>query len=480
MIVMKFGGTSVENAAAIRRVARIVSGRKKRQPVVVVSAMAGVTNALVRMSGAAVKHELDVALAELAIVKKRHHQVASELTQGEARQTLLAEFGQNFHTLEILLKGIAALGELSPRSSDAVLAYGEILSSRLVAAAFQDLQLDAAHVDARAVVVTDAKHKSAEPLLEATAERLNGKVKPIALSGKIPVMGGFIAATLEGVTTTLGRGGSDYTAAIVGAAIGAEAIEIWTDVEGMLTTDPRLCSDAQRIRTISFDEAAELAYFGAKVLHPATLLPAVQCNIPVYVLNSSNPKSTGTCIRKEVPSSKTDFRAIAAKTGSTVINVRAPRMMFASGFLRSMFEVLERHRCPVDLLSTSEVSVSFVVDPSHDVAGIVPDLKEMGEVEIESGKAIVCLVGKNIRGKIGIAASVFNVLAQAGVNVHMISQGASEINISVVIDESAVPLAVRKLHERFFVNNAVSSRGKNKRPAAWGGAEASLAASAAD
>jgi aspartate kinase len=275
---------------------------------------------------------------------------------------------------------------------------------------------------------------------------------PILASGRLPVMGGFIASTEDGVVTTLGRGGSDYTAAIVGAALSVEAIEIWTDVEGMLTTDPRLCPDAQRIHSISFDEAAELAYFGAKVLHPATLLPAVKSDIPVYVLNSRNPFSVGTCIRNHVPPSDTGFRAIAVKRGSTVINVRAPRMLFASGFLRSLFEVLERHRCPVDLVSTSEVSVSIVVDPAHDVAGIVPELREMGDVEVEPGKAIICLVGNNIRGRVGIAASVFHVLGSAGVNVHMISQGASEINISVVIDENNVPLAVQKLHGHFFGN----------------------------
>ena len=469
MIVMKFGGTSVEDAKAIQRVAQIVQGRLKRGPVVVVSAMAGVTDALVRMASAAADGELDVAIAELAKVRARHLQAAEELVKVEPRKQLLAKFDENFAALDTLLRGVAAIGELSARTTDLVLSVGEVQSSLLVTAAFQSFGLAAEHVDSREVVVTDATHKSAQPLLELTTERLKDSLPVLLAKSRVPVMGGFIAGTADGETTTLGRGGSDYSAAIIGAALSAEAIEIWTDVEGMLTTDPRICADAQRIRTISFDEAAELAYFGAKVLHPATLLPAVERDIPVYVLNSRKPRSTGTCIRSKVPPSKTTFRAIAAKKGSTVINLRAPRMLFASGFLKSMFDVLERHRCPVDLVSTSEVSVSLVVDPSHDVAGIVPELKQLGEVEVEPHKAIVCLVGKDIRGTVGIAASVFAVLAQAGVNIHMISQGASEINISVVIDEDAVPKAVQHLHAHFFPAQGESEDVNRRKPSGASG-----------
>jgi len=422
----------------------------------VVSAMAGVTNALVRMAEAAVDHRLEDALRELAEVKLRHVLAAETLVSGNALPGVLADFEESIASLERLLNGIAAVGELSARSHDAVLAYGEMLSSVLVSAAFRTGGLNSVHLDSRRVIVTDDSYKAAQPIMEQTEERLRKAVNPAIREAQVPVMAGFIAATQEGVTSTLGRGGSDYTAAIVGAALSVEAIEIWTDVEGMLTTDPRLCSDAKRIQSISFDEAAELAYFGAKVLHPATLLPAVEKNIPVYVLNSGNVNSTGTCIRKEVPPSRSQFRAIAAKKGSTVINLRAPRMLFASGFLRSMFEVLEKHRCSVDLVSTSEVSVSLVVDPSHDVAGILPELKRMGDVEVESGKAIVCLVGNNIRGRVGIAAQVFQTLAESGVNIHMISQGASEINISVVVDEGDVPKAVNQLQRRFFPKSATT------------------------
>jgi aspartate kinase len=412
--------------------------------------MARVTDALVRMGEAAERNELSPALEDLARMKERHFEVARELVPSAERDSVLAAFDENFGCLESLLKGVAALGELSNRTTDLILSHGEVLSSLLVAAALRAEGLQAVHVDSREVMVTDATHNSAQPMFQLTGERLENVVAPLLEKGKIPVMGGFIGATEGGEITTLGRGGSDYSAAIFGALLAAEAIEIWTDVEGILTTDPRLCPNAHRIRTISFDEAAELAYFGAKVLHPATLLPAVERDIPVYILNSRNPHSSGTCVRSKVAPSRTTFRAIAAKKGSTVINLRAPRMLMASGFLKSMFDILAKHRCPVDLVSTSEVSVSLVVDPSHDVAALVPELEKLGEVEVEPHKAIVCLVGKDIRGTVGIAASVFRVLADAGVNIHMISQGASEINISVVIDEDAVPMAVTKLHTHFF------------------------------
>ena len=263
-------------------------------------------------------------------------------------------------------------------------------------------------------------------------------------------MGGFIGATAEGVPTTLGRGGSDFSAAIIGAALNARRIEIWTDVEGMMTTDPRLCLQAQRIDVIGFDEASELAFFGAKVLHPATLIPAVEKNIPVHVLNSRQPESQGTCIRARAPRSRTVFRAIAAKAGMRVINVKSPRMLMAHGFLRAVFEAFDRHACSADMVSTSEVSVSVALEASREVSALLHDLKKLGEVEVEDGKAIICLVGKHIRGRAGIAASVFSTVAAANVNVHMISQGASEINISFVVEEQDVPRAVQRLHQHFF------------------------------
>jgi aspartate kinase len=450
MIVMKFGGTSVENERAIDRVADIVLGRLAERPVVVVSAMAGVTDALSAMASAAASGSLPEALKLLRKVRQRHLAMLSALAGGPGEAAVREDVQTLLDSTQDVLRGVAALGELTARSTDNILAVGELLSSRIVHAAFAARGIDSALVDSRHCMVTDASHTRAVPLFDRTADRLRCHLRPLLQANQVPVMGGFIGATTEGVPTTLGRGGSDFSAAIVGAALNARRIEIWTDVEGMMTTDPRLCPQAQRIDVIGFDEASELAFFGAKVLHPATLIPAVEKNIPVHVLNSRQPESPGTCIRARAPRNRTVFRAIAAKAGMKVINVKSPRMLMAHGFLRALFEAFDRHACAADLVSTSEVSVSVALDASRDVAALIDDLKKLGEVEVEDGKAIICLVGKHIRGRAGIAASVFSTVAAADVNVHMISQGASEINISFVVEEHDVPRAVQRLHQHFF------------------------------
>ncbi len=448
MIVMKFGGTSVEDEWAIERVSQIVRPRLPESPVVVVSAMAGVTDSLLSMARAAAAARLQAALKDLRGLRRRHLAVIEALLRKPGPG--LADVFKLLDELQDVLRGIAALGELTPRTTDHVLSFGELLSSRIVTAALGARGIAAELVDSRDCIVTDAAHTSAVPLLQPTDERLGARLQPLLLAGKVPVMAGFIAATIDGVSTTLGRGGSDFSAAIIGAALGAKRIEIWTDVEGMMTTDPRLCERARRIEVIGFDEAAEMAYFGAKVLHPATLIPAIRKNIAVYVLNSRQPERPGTCIRARAPRSRTTFRAIAAKTGMRVVNVRSPRRLGANGFLRAVFETLERHGCAADLVSTSEVSVSIALDLVQASSGLVGDLKQLGDVEMEDAKAIICLVGKHIRGQVGVAARVFDTLAAANINVHMISQGASEINIGFVIEERDVPEAVKRLHQRFF------------------------------
>lgn len=450
MIVMKFGGTSVENETAIQRVANIVLSRVEERPVVVVSALAGVTDSLLAMSRAAASGSVDEPLQSLRKLRRRHLTVLNALVEGPAEAAVRGQVQTLLDGLQDMLRGVAALGELSPRTSDNILSTGELLSSRIVSAVLEARGIHSELVDSRRCILTDASHTKAVPLFDQTSERLRDRVKPLLQANRVPVVGGFIGATTQGVPTTLGRGGSDFSAAIVGAALNAQRIEIWTDVEGMMTTDPRLCPQAQRINVIGFDEASELAYFGAKVLHPATLIPAVEKNIPVYVLNSRQPANKGTCIRARAPRSRTTFRAIAAKTGIRVINVKSPRVLMAHGLLRRLFETFELHSCATDLVSTSEASISVALDSSCDATGLVQDLQKLGEVEIENSKAIVCLVGKGIHGRLGIAASVFNTVAAANVNVHMISQGASEINISFVVEEGDVPKAVQALHRHFF------------------------------
>ncbi|HTT17541.1 MAG TPA: lysine-sensitive aspartokinase 3 [Candidatus Sulfotelmatobacter sp.] len=448
MIVMKFGGTSVEDAKAIDRVASIVQRRLAQQPVVVVSAMAKVTDTLLTMARAAGEGERKTALKLCRSLQERHYNCASELL-GTARFTdFHSELGQDFETLDDLLRGISAVGEITARTTDHVAAFGEMLSSKIVAAAFEARGLKGAHVDSRDVLVTDSAYMQAVPQYEETNLRLQDKVLPLVKEGQVPVMGGFIGANRAGITTTIGRGGSDFSAAIFGAGLGADKIEIWTDVDGILTTDPRLCPEARRIKVISFDEAAELAYFGAKVLHPATVLPAIQKNIPVYVLNSRNPSCEGTRITTRAPHTKNVFKAIAAKKRITIIDVAAPRMLLAHGFLRAIFEAFDRHKVAVDVVSTSEVSVSLTVDSNQAIPALAADLAKLADVKYEGRKAIVCLVGENLRETVGVAAHVFRELADK--KIRMISQGASEINLTFVIEEDEVPEVVQRLHKTFF------------------------------
>jgi aspartate kinase len=448
MIVMKFGGTSVEDAKAIARVAAIVKDRLPQRPMLVVSAMARVTDTLLTMARAAGAGERKTALKLCRSLQERHYSTASELLGTALFTDFHAELGADFETLDELLRGISAVGELTPRTTDHVAAFGEILSSRIVAAAFSAYGLNSAHVDAREVLVTDSSYMQAVPQQEETNERLQSRVKPMLDAGRVPVMGGFVGASRAGVTTTIGRGGSDFSAAIVGAGLGAERIEIWTDVDGILTTDPRICKEARRIKVISFDEAAELAYFGAKVLHPATVLPAIQKNIPVYVLNSLNPSCEGTKITTRAPQGKNILKAIAVKKRITIVDVAAPRMLLAHGFLRAIFEVFDRHNVAVDVVSTSEVSVSLTVDSNQAIPALAADLAKLADVKYEGRKAIICLVGENLRDKPGVAAAVFTEVAST--NIRMISQGASEINLTFVIEEDKVPEVIQRLHKTFF------------------------------
>jgi aspartate kinase len=308
--------------------------------------------------------------------------------------------------------------------------------------------VNATHVDAREVIVTDSQFQKAIPQDDIIDKRAPEKLLPLVSEGKVPVMGGFIASNEAGITTTLGRGGSDFTGALVGGALNAEAIEIWTDVDGIMTADPRVCPDALRVKVISFEEAAELAYFGAKVLHPATILPAVKKNIPVLVLNSKNASCEGTRIISLAPRCKSPFKSIAVKKKLSMIDVVASRMLMTHGYLSQIFAIFDKHKCPVDMVSTSEVSISVTVDSNNQLPAIVADLDKLADVKLEGRKALICMVGDDIRGQSGIAARVF--AAVRHINVRMISQGASEINMSFMIEEDDADEAVRSLHAAFF------------------------------
>jgi aspartate kinase len=450
VVVMKFGGTSVEDPAAISRTAGIVAGRLAlgKRPVVVVSALAKVTDQLLRAGAAAATGDRTGALAISSRLRCRHRDTAAALVKDSAE--LSNYIDQKFDSLDEILRGLAAILELTPRISDLVVSYGERISSRIVAAAFKERGIESAHIDARDVVVTDSQFQKAVPQDSIIEKRAAEKLRPHVDENRVPVMGGFIASNEDGITTTLGRGGSDFTGALIGGALNAESIEIWTDVNGIMTCDPRVCPEALRVKVISFEEAAELAYFGAKVLHPATILPAVKKNIPVLVLNSRNPSNEGTRIISLAPHCSSPFKSIAVKKKLSIIDVVASRMLMTHGYLKEIFTIFDRHQCPVDMVSTSEVSVSLTVDSNEKLPAIAAELSQLADVKYEGKKALVCMVGEDIRGQNGIAAQVFSAISH--INVRMISQGASEINMSFMIDEDDADEAVRSLHSAFFQN----------------------------
>ena len=450
IVVMKFGGTSVEDSTAILRTASIVAGRLRRQlnPIVVVSAMSKVTDTLLAAAGAAGRNQRQEALKLSDTLRTRHLNTAADLVADPDRLTSLQlNIHHDFDALDDLLRGISAVGELTPRTEDNVVSFGERLSSVMVAAAFLEQSIASAHVDARTVILTDNHYGKAAPNERAIEAALTSQVLPLVDLGRVPVMGGFIGSC-DGITTTLGRGGSDYTAALIGGALHAGAIEIWTDVNGIMTTDPRIVPEALRVKTISFEEAAELAYFGAKVLHPATILPAVQKNIPVYVLNSRNAGNEGTKITAMPPSCASPFKSIAAKKQLTIIDIVASRMLLAHGFLAQVFNIFDKHGCAIDMVATSEISVSVTVDSRAALPAISADLSKLADVKYEGNKALICLVGEDIRGIAGISGQVFSTISH--INVRMISQGASEINMSFMVNEEDVDDAIRSLHRKFF------------------------------
>jgi aspartate kinase len=444
---MKFGGTSVEDARAFARVARIVGARREERPVIVVSAMCRVTDALLASVETAAAGDAEGALRSLEEHFERHMLVARTLPAG-ARDELFMELELARRELGELLRRVAAGVESLPPLQDSIVSYGECLSAKLLAAVLAERMLPAAYVDARRCVITDDAHGAATPANDETYNRTRDELSPLLAEGRIPVLGGYIGSTADGRTTTLGRGGSDYTAALIGAGVGAREIQIWTDVNGVLTADPRVVPHARTIPSLSFAEAAELAYFGAKVLHPKTILPAVIRGIPVRICNSRDPEQTGTGVYFDAEMSPRTVKAIAHKKGITVLHITSARMLGAYGFLRALFEVFERHRTIIDIVTTSEVSVSLSLEDTSKVEEIIRDLRPIAAVKVESGLAVVCIVGEELRYTSGVAARIFSTLRD--INVLLISQGASNVNLTFVVAEADVEETVRRLHASLF------------------------------
>jgi len=451
VVVQKFGGTSVADPEAIQRLIQIVRtarSRDGRGPAVVVSAMSGVTDALLGIAAAAGGGRLEDALTRLDQLRERHMAMAQTLAPKESKGALGRQIDQQFDDLTALARALAVLREVSPRTLDVVAAAGELLSSRIVTAALAGADIPSEWVDARRAIITTADHTRALPLATETDAALRATVLAVVDAGRVPVLGGFVASTIDGHTTTLGRGGSDYSGAIVGAGIGAREIQIWTDVDGMLTADPRVIAAPKLVPQLSFAEAAELAYFGAKVLHPSTILPAVERNIPVRILNSRKADGPGTTITADPPPGATPLTALACKRDVTVIDITSSRMLMAYGFLRRVFEVFERYTTAVDVVTTSEVTVSVTVDDRRHLEPIVEELSEFSQVAVDHEMALLCAVGDRLRNEPAIAARAVGVLEE--VPLRMISQAASRRNITVILRQADLPHAMNRLHEEFF------------------------------
>lgn len=451
LVMMKFGGTSVEDASAFARVAQLVRQKSEQAntlPVIVVSAMSGVTNALLASVECAA--EGDVAGASCGLVEHfaRHREIAGALLDELKFNEFTAMLSRACEEIETLLHAIAKRKMPRPQLQDVVASYGERLSATLLAEILNANDVHARYVDARRCIISDENFTNAAPLLDETYKSTRAALAPIIEQQIIPVLGGFIASTREGATTTLGRGGSDYSAALVSVAIEAREIEIWTDVSGVLTADPRVVPQARTLPHLSYTEAAELAYFGARVLHPKTIQPAVEKNIPVRIRNSRAPEEAGTLITIATETHTQTFKSIAHKTGITTLQISSARMLGAYGFLRALFEIFERHRTVVDVVTTSEVSVSVSLDTTENLPAILRDLQTLGTVEVETKRAIICVVGENLRSTPGIAARIFNTLHD--INITLISQGASSINLTFIVDEENAIEAVRRLHQEFF------------------------------
>jgi aspartate kinase len=445
---MKFGGTSVKDAEAFARVASIVVGEKDNAPVVVTSAMAKVTDALLHAFEIARQGDSGAGFSSLEEHFERHKAVAEELLEEPRQKAFSAELELAKEELSGLLLRVERRSLPLQMLRDAIVSYGEQLASRLLTEVCRKQGLNARQIDARRVIVTDDEYGSAKPIWDETEKFIQLELNSLLEKGEIPVMGGFIAANRSGETTTLGRGGSDYSAALVGAALRAREIQIWTDVTGVLTCDPRICADARTIDVLSYNEAAELAYFGAKVLHPKTIQPAVDHSIPVRVCNSHRPSERGTMVLAESDISPDKIKSIAHKTGITILRISSARMLGSYGFMSALFQVFERFRTVIDVISTSEVSVALTLDNTDSLEKIVTELERLGDVEVEHGHAVVCIVGEGLRASSGLASKLFSTIDD--VNISLISHGASSVNLTFVVKEEKVAEVIERLHNSFF------------------------------
>lgn len=449
MIIMKFGGTSVANYEAITRAIGIIKSRLDQKPVVVVSALSKVTDLLYRIADKASERDEKGAVELLKALRTRHLDLTKELLSSSADlyEQAFTKVGELCGSLEGFVTAVCSLGELTDRSKARIISTGEYLSSTIISYAMNAAGIDTSFIDARKMMITSDDYLKGEPLVDEVVARVPGVVGA-AFEGKQAVITqGFVSATLKGEPAVLGRGGSDYTASLFGMALEAEKIEIWTDVDGVRTADPRVVENTKNISKISFEEAAEMAHFGAKVLHPLTIEPAVKKNIPIYVLNSINPKGEGTIILKN-DLVEDGVKSVSFKENILLMNIFSTKMINTSGFLRRVFEIFAENKVSVDLISTSEANISLTMEGGRDMSEVVKELSEFSQVDLDDNKSQVSIIGKNIVSRKGLLHDTMDLLKNN--NVYMISQGATYVNISFVIDRSVMAEVVRDMHRFLF------------------------------
>lgn len=446
---MKFGGTSVANYEAVSRMISIVEGRLAERPVVVVSALSKVTDLLYRLADAAAASDRDAVDEMLVELRERHLNLAKQLLEGHNDKYSEAKkcIDGICDSLASFVGAVCSLGELTPRSKAKIISNGEWLSSNIICHAMNARGIRTGFVDARSIMITSNDYLKGEPVISEIQTRAPEEIEKAYAGQDAVITQGFISSSENGEPTVLGRGGSDYSASLIGMAMDATRIEIWTDVDGVRTADPRVVENTRSIEKISFEEAAEMAHFGAKVLHPLTIEPAVMKNIPVYVLNSMNPSGKGTAILKD-EFIKDGVKSVSFKENILLLNIFSTRMINVSGFLQKVFAIFSKYKVSVDLISTSEANISLTMDGNQNINRVVEELSEFAQVDVDRDKSQISVIGKNIGNLKGVLKQTMASLS--GCNVYMISQGASFVNISFVVDRSSLREAVNATHNCLF------------------------------
>lgn len=449
MIVMKFGGTSVANHEAITRAIEIVRGKLSERPVVVVSALSKVTDLLYKISDTAATRNREETKELLRQLRTRHIELAESLLADNAGLCSQACEKVNgiCDNLESFTDAVCSLGELSERSKAIIISNGEYLSSTIICHAMNARGISTRFADARQMIITSKDFLKGEPINDEILKRTPGIISEAFRDADAVITQGFVSAAENGEPTVLGRGGSDYSASLIGMAMDAKRIEIWTDVDGVRTADPRRVQNTKCLEKISFEEAAEMAHFGAKVLHPLTIEPAIKKNIPIYVLNSMNPGGQGTAILQSC-FIEDGVKSVSCKENISVINIFSTKMINVSGFLKKVFEIFSENKVSVDLISTSEANISVTVDASQKIDKVVEQLSEFAEVFVDNDKSQISVIGKNIINLNGMLKKTFAPLRDC--KIYMISQGASYVNISFVIDRVALNEVMQEIHKYLF------------------------------